>query len=262
MKTVSLISSIHSYFQFGGSKLYLAWTTFWALYFPVWLGLDWYWYSPKPAPKKYWIVFLTNLAFLVLCVMVVTEWVIAVYTQCINKDITKNTRATLPWYLKFDWVLNSLSNSTCLVITVAYWVFLWRVYQLRSVNKHGINVIYTLLQVFITSKPIRWQHFYIPVILNITYFIFSVILYAADGHVLYAFLDWRKPARSVPLALLYTFVLIPAFHFAMFGLYKLRLRIFRKKDTAYREQDAEENPEEKPLNMECLNADQTSQDIV
>ena len=85
-----LLCNMHFLFftQIGRPSLYLIWTTFWALYFPAWLGLDWYWYSVKPESiKKYWVVFMTNLAFLVLCLAVLTEWMVAVYTHCVNRNI-------------------------------------------------------------------------------------------------------------------------------------------------------------------------------
>ena len=88
-----------------------------------------------------------------------------------------------------------------------------------------------------------------PVLLNLAYMVFTVILFFVSGQVLYSFLDLSKPKTSVPLAILYTFVLIPVFHFLLYGLYRLRLRLCGSSDTADDTQE-DKSSEEKPLNLE------------
>ena len=40
---------------------------------------------------------------------------------------------------------------------------------------HGLNAIFVLLDIWITAMPIRVLHFYIPMLFDVVYVIFSVI---------------------------------------------------------------------------------------
>lgn len=97
-----------------------------------------------------------------------------------------------------------------------------------TINKHGINFLYSILIIIASRKPIKLQHVYMPVLFSLCYMIFTVIYFAATKIKVYPILDWDKPGKAIKWVVLYTFVCVPIVHLLLFGLYRLKLCL---KDT-------------------------------
>lgn len=97
-----------------------------------------------------------------------------------------------------------------------------------TINKHGINFLYSVLIIIASRKPIKLQHVYMPFLFSLCYMIFTVIYFAATKIKVYPILDWDKPGKAIKWVVLYTFVCVPIVHLLLFGLYRLKLYL---KDT-------------------------------
>lgn len=97
-----------------------------------------------------------------------------------------------------------------------------------TINKHGINFLYSILIIIASRKPIKLQHVYMPVLFSLCYMIFTVIYFAATKIKVYPILDWDQPGKAIKWVVLYTFVCVPIVHLLLFGLYRLKLYL---KDT-------------------------------
>ena len=66
-------------------------------------------------------------------------------------SFVKGKETRMPWYMKLNWLLYNLSNATCLVITLAYWVFLWR-------GKIGIIRYICITDTFLYNHAHSYNH--------------------------------------------------------------------------------------------------------
>lgn len=110
-----------------------------------------------------------------------------------------------------------------------------------TINKHGINFLYSVLIIIASRKPIKLQHVYMPVLFSLCYMIFTVIYFAATKIKVYPILDWDKPGKAIKWVVLYTFVCVPIVHLLLFGLYRLKLylKIVESERQTQRRYDAQ-----------------------
>nr|XP_022300510.1 protein rolling stone-like isoform X2 [Crassostrea virginica] len=209
--------------EIGRPVLYLPWAICWALYHCVWVVLEAYWWSLKAhrAPLE-WLLKLTNIGYVLLTAVAVMECANALYTYCFHSS--KELETAMPWNYKLSWVLNNMSHPTALLIALSYWTMLSQHYSIKlwTINKHGVNLLYTLLLVALTSKPIKFQHVYIPMVFSFVYLLFTWIYFLVTDELVYKFLDWNNPGKAILLTFLFVFVCTPMSFLFFFGIYKLK----------------------------------------
>lgn len=141
----------------------------------------------------------------------------------------------MPWYFKINWFLSNIAYNGAFFITLIYWILLYNAGRNLGINivEHAMNSVYTLLNIFVTNKPIRLLHFWHTLIWMVIYLIFLGIYYVSGGtsvsghHYIYPFMDFSKPKQIV----IYTFSLAiacPVFHVLIFLLYRTRLWLVQK----------------------------------
>lgn len=118
------------------------------------------------------------------------------------------------------------------MISVAYWGFLFpsRSSTLQPVDflVHGVNLIVSMSDLFISKRPYRILHFFHPLAFLTAYVAFSAIYWAAgerneDGlPYIYVFLDWENLEFTVAFVTIGLFILLPLIHFLLWGLHCLR----------------------------------------
>eukprot|EP00106_Octopus_bimaculoides_P017257 XP_014784699.1 PREDICTED: uncharacterized protein LOC106879579 [Octopus bimaculoides] len=98
----------------------------------------------------------------------------------------------------------------------------------------GVNCINSLLifsEVFICAYPVRLLHVIYPIIYAISYIVFSLAYWSYDteANVIYpSILNWNNPGLTAAQIVLLVFVVIPLLNAVHFGLYHLRLFIYRQ----------------------------------
>lgn len=70
---------------------------------------------------------------------------------------------------KWCWVLSNLRCAPAIFITIFYWAVLFDSDEDRvdysNVFTHILNSVICLVDVIVSARPWRWQHFYQPAIL-------------------------------------------------------------------------------------------------
>ncbi|XP_048742776.2 protein rolling stone-like [Ostrea edulis] len=236
--------------EFGPPVLYLVWSSVWGLYHFVWVCLEGYWWSLKSHYTTLdWFRQLSNVGYTVLTMFVLIDFSITLYTHCIKNRIATSDEEsdTMRWYHKLTWVLYNISNSTAVMVTITYWALLSKDSPLKgsTINKHGINFIFTILTIILSRKPIKPHHVYMPMLFSLCYMIFTAIYFATTGIKVYPILDWSKTGKAIMWVVLYTLVCIPIAHLLLFGLYRLKLYLMRRfrnsSDNSPQDCDANKN---------------------
>lgn len=95
---------------------------------------------------------------------------------------------------------------------------------------HLLNSIVILLEMALSAIPVRLLHGLYPLIFGLIYVIFSAIYWAMDHeNVLYPnVLDWNQPGMTVIVTLGLAIVIVPLLQLFLFGLYNLRLKIYKR----------------------------------
>lgn len=120
-----------------------------------------------------------------------------------------------------------------------------------------MNLLYTLLVVILTTKPIKFQHVYFPMAFSFVYVLFTWIYFLATDELVYSFLNWNKPGKSILLTFLFVFVCTPLAHFFFFGLYKLKQYI-KQSCSSKRDLESTENKDNESKE-EMLNHEKTNE---
>ncbi|XP_062610604.1 protein rolling stone-like [Saccostrea cucullata] len=214
--------------EFGPPILYLPWAGAWALYHFVWVCLEGYWWSLKSHYVTLdWFRQLSNVGYTVLTAFTLIDFFIASYTYCLRHRISPEDAESdsMRWYHKLSWVLYNISNVTAVMVTITYWALLSKAGSFKgsTINKHGINFLYTIIIIIVSKKPIKLQHVYMSMLFSLCYMIFTAIYFAVTGTKVYPILDWNKPGNAIMWVVLYLFICIPIAYALLFGLYRLKL---------------------------------------
>jgi len=89
-----------------------------------------------------------------------------------------------------------------------------------------LSTVLVVVDLFVSAKPVRFLHFYQPGLAVLVYGMFSLIYQKSGNGPIYSILDWDK---SATLGYIFALVIIgsPLMHFGIFGLYHLRMIIYR-----------------------------------
>ncbi|BFZ08908.1 hypothetical protein BsWGS_11946 [Bradybaena similaris] len=217
--------------------LYLVWRLFWAAWNFAWIV-----YSIKLATDQAlyagagakWLIYLTNLSYLILTVQSILHLVIVIIYICREKSSGSldYAQGSIQWYMKALWLLTTVGFDIAIIVTVLFWSLVFKeLNSIVTVMVHGVNSLYVLLDIFIIATPVRLLHFIHPVIYGAAYIIFTVIYHVAHGTgpssepYIYKALDWSNPGPAIGISLGSLIVAIPLIHLLQFGLYVLRVYI-------------------------------------
>lgn len=145
-----------------------------------------------------------------------------------------DARDMVTWYMKITWLLGDVVNVFAIIVTLVYFIALFPLVgktNFIDMNVHGINTVFVLADVFLNARPVRLLHVLYPFLYGLLYLIFSVIYWSGDKelNVLYpGVLDWNHPSKTVIVVCCLCFIGLPVLQLLHFGIYRLRLAIFRK----------------------------------
>nr|KAG5708440.1 hypothetical protein BaRGS_026167 [Batillaria attramentaria] len=149
-----------------------------------------------------------------------------------TRDVEPSAKCT-PWYVKMYWVVSNMIQAFAIVVTVIYFtaVFEPKRIPLHDINVHGINSVILFIDVAVCARPVRLLHAIYPVVYGLTYVVWSAIYWSLDNenNVLYKnVLDWNVPGLTVGVILLLGFIGIPLLQLLHFGIFRLRLIIYKQ----------------------------------
>ncbi len=151
-----------------------------------------------------------------------------------------DVKYTMSILSKISWIFHDMINGVAPIVTVIYFAFLYPLAVKQDpafaasaldINIHGINTIIMIIDNFMNAMPVRVMHAIYPVIYGLVYVVFSLVYYAADPsvHILYPkLLDWSSPGTTIPCIIIVVFVLMPLMQLMWYGLYILRLKLFKR----------------------------------
>ena len=147
---------------------------------------------------------------------------------------------SLVWYEKTVWFLWVISANAGLVVTVEYWLLVFRPpTSFMDISVHALNSFFILTELFTGKLPVRILHWVYVMIFSIIYAVFTIIYWAAGGvngrgdPFIYRILDYEngKPGSIAAVLLCSVFIVAPLIQFILYGLHRIRLRMDKKKNT-------------------------------
>ncbi|XP_037959022.1 protein rolling stone-like [Teleopsis dalmanni] len=180
-----------------------------------------------------WFIYLTDWGFF-LCMYTSLFGAILVSVYHCNPQKFE----TGSFILKFYWASHWSTLVLATMITFVYWLFIYpndnaSPTALYNLWAHAFNSVLMLMDHMLVAFPTRILHFIYPFIAGVLYGLFSVIYYFAGGldpggnQYIYEILDWSQPGWA--LATVFgCILLVCVFCLLLFGLYKLRIFIYRK----------------------------------
>ena len=101
-----------------------------------------------------------------------------------------------------------------------------------SLLGHAFNGIMALTDMSLSGRPFRLMHFYNPLLVLLSYVVFSAIYWAAGGVTergltyIYPILNWEDLSTTGPVVSIGCFVALPLLHASIWALHLLRDYIF------------------------------------
>ena len=170
-----------------------------------------------------WLVFLTNLSYLVLVLgtgAIAILCVVYTVVYYVNRNCIQNlpkvetpiqltyTQDNIAWYVKLVWFLYISGSTLAVVVTIGFWGVVYRcdsnsrsnnttdatvscAPSALTVQVHGVNGLLALVDLFISRVPFQFLHFFYPSILTALYAILNGIYFAAGGGIVYAAIDYE-----------------------------------------------------------------------
>eukprot|EP00095_Tigriopus_kingsejongensis_P007448 maker-scaffold403_size186359-snap-gene-0.46 protein:Tk07448 transcript:maker-scaffold403_size186359-snap-gene-0.46-mRNA-1 annotation:"rolling stone" len=203
-----------------------------------------------PDPAK-WIIFMTDQGIALLSVhfildacIVTTRWI-----QERRHGVRDLAFGRIPLLYQISWALGTCFSNAALVITLIYWLGLHKFveeYGLLTTSwdyylnffVHALNTIFCLVDMFLSNRPYRLLHFYLPIGYGVFYVLFSLIYWGAGGlglcnedgcvNYIYPILDYSGHPWWAVATVAIALVVIPIGQCIWFGLFKLRLLIAAK----------------------------------
>ncbi|XP_023346985.1 protein rolling stone [Eurytemora carolleeae] len=192
-----------------------------------------------------WFIYMTNQGIGLLTIHYV------IYAGIVSgRYFSSTSKEIFPRLYSFSWGMQTTFTTIALFITLIYWAFLHRYVvefnllpgtwmKVLNVFLHAINSVSALIDLFLTARPIRFQHVYLPLLFGIYYAIFSVIYWAAGGvgicrsetdcdPYIYPILDWDGNPGGAVLFVFLGFIGTFIIQGFVYGLYRLRTVIHKK----------------------------------
>ena len=169
---------------------------------------------------------------------------------------------------RLSWVLYNITTLLSLVISIVFWSYapyspgiscklnmtsrqkhgIWVIYfsnlflydietpevwEAKDILVHGLNIMASMSDIFISKRPYRMLHFYQPLVVLVPYTAFSIIYWSVGGtrengaSYIYPVLNWNNLSLSVPFVVSAALFKVPLIHGFIWALHLLRDRAFR-----------------------------------
>jgi len=136
---------------------------------------------------------------------------------------------------KLQWFLYNIAATMSVGVTLYYWTFDYTGtgISLSDLNVHILNAVFMVVEHIFSSMPWRILHVVYPMLFTILYTKVTVFYWMyVDGQPMYAVLDYsNRPGLAALLVFGGLFVVLPAIHFLLYLIYRLRLYFVGRKLT-------------------------------
>ncbi|XP_071084143.1 protein rolling stone-like [Haliotis cracherodii] len=213
--------------EWGWPKVYLCWRGVVAAYHVVMIIVtgfcDRHTWTRTEEDSIKWFIYLTNWMFFLLTFSTLIDFVAVGYCHLVRKDIISGSIKRMPLFLKVTWVSQNVSNACSVLVTIMFWTLIYS--PGKSVSDvdfitHTGNTTYVIINLCIAASPVRFLHFFQPLIVAVTFTIFSAVYQAAGGtnglgaSAIYPGLDWSAdPGGTAFVYCVISFIGVPAVQF-------------------------------------------------
>ncbi|KAH8402925.1 hypothetical protein KR222_000379 [Zaprionus bogoriensis] len=178
-----------------------------------------------------WFIYLTDWGF-VLCAYVCTYGAVIATIYFIRPSYFESGS----WALKVYWASHHTTTVLAMLITLVFWSAIYPTFPegpigLYNVWEHAFNSVCMVFDFFMVAFPTHLMHFIYPLIVGITYGVFSLIYFWAGGtdfmgnRFIYYILDWENPGLAIG-SLCGCMVLALIFCIVLFWMYVFRTWIY------------------------------------
>lgn len=139
---------------------------------------------------------------------------------------------------KTQWILFNVAANSAVIVTLGYWCLLFPfmagadavrgLWGFLNITVHLLNAIMMLIEIGVSSLPVRLLHDIYPAIYGIIYVLMTLVLWLITKGFIYYFLDFNQPGFAVGFSVLLLFVVQPLIQLLYFGLFRLRCKLERK----------------------------------
>ncbi|XP_078681801.1 protein rolling stone-like [Branchiostoma floridae x Branchiostoma belcheri] len=155
----------------------------------------------------------------------------------------------LPWYVQVQWLLFNMSFTVAFFVLFVYnGLVIKGEFSFQDVAVHILNAVVALLDIMVCGIHVRLLHVVYPMCFGLTYVVFAVIYWAADGKdakgnpYIYSVIDFSgDPGLAAGACVGLILLAVPLSHLFLYGLYRLRcvlVRMYEKKLQGEREEQA------------------------
>ncbi|GAA49786.1 Protein rolling stone [Clonorchis sinensis] len=176
-----------------------------------------------------WFVYATNWSFGLLTL---AFFLLALY--CLIYNCPRRKDATLILYGPI-WLIYIIALDTIIVVSIVYWVALANsnlgvFSSIWGKLKHSLAACLAVLDLFISSIPVRLAHAVYPILIGLIYAVFSYLFWLGGGEgplgvgQVYPGLNWIHPKTAILsclCALLFSFLI----HILIYVTYYIRVKL-------------------------------------
>ncbi|XP_052283793.1 protein rolling stone-like isoform X1 [Dreissena polymorpha] len=222
-------------------KVYVIYRVLVALGFLAWLIADVI-YETRTFFREHtytYLIYATNWSFMLLTLTSLLMAICVLYYSIRSGEcLDSQTFERMPRALKVQWLLQTISYNSAMVVTVSYWSYIGvldksEVFKSTSSEvKHTLNTVYVILDVLISGSPFRILHLLYTVGLGSVYSLFNAVYFLNDGtilegrHYAYNLLDWGKPSEAIVTCVLCVVLCVFA-QIVLYELYRIRFFIYK-----------------------------------
>lgn len=138
---------------------------------------------------------------------------------------------------KILWAIHVISLTGGVWITAGYWTVLFEgdPVNANNITKHALNSVFMVIDLFLSSLPIRLYHWVYALLYFVIYIAFSVFYWLAGGTndkgepFIYSALNYDDFSTIFGVLLVvFLLVVLPILHLILFGITKLRDYLHKK----------------------------------
>ena len=135
-----------------------------------------------------------------------------------------------------QWATFYIFVTAGIIVSITFWTILSSPGQVRDAEEwideitvHILPAVLGLLDVWFSAVPVRYLHVIYSMAYFVAYFFFTLILWAANGQLVYPFLDFES-APGVAMGFFFVFMVFILFvHTVIWGLDRLKRYISRRR---------------------------------
>ncbi|XP_039259225.2 protein rolling stone-like [Styela clava] len=209
----------------------------WAYQLGWWMAYHIYFGIYEPTTLTTTYLFLTTWAFTFSTIYFTLALALAMVGVIDQKDGTTIKKQSTKALRDSMWVFHSVMQTFNVIVTVLYWAaFRSNPPIAFSYHTHGINVVLSVIDVFVVAFPMRLFHVVYPFTFSVAYFTATLIFhFAGVTSAVYALIDWANhPGLAAGIGVAGCTLGCIIGHSFFFGLYSLRLILSRKSSSVVR----------------------------